>query len=46
MVKRGGGIDAMENMFYSIEFRVKEETGKNAKAYRVWWNNITEHWKY
>ncbi len=23
-----GGRDAMENMFYSIEFRIKEEIGK------------------
>ena len=26
-----GGVDAMENMFYSIEFRIKEEIGKDAK---------------
>ena len=41
-----GGVDAMENMFYPIEFRVKEEIGKDAKTYRSWWNNITEEWKY
>ncbi|HEY9387853.1 MAG TPA: hypothetical protein VIP70_12500 [Nitrososphaeraceae archaeon] len=41
-----GGLDAMENMFYPIEFRVKEEIGKDAKQYRSWWNNITEEWKY
>ncbi|HYT01692.1 MAG TPA: hypothetical protein VEL70_02200 [Candidatus Acidoferrum sp.] len=41
-----GGLDAMENMFYSIEFRVKEEIGKDAKPYRAWWNNITEEWRY
>ncbi|MFL6330688.1 MAG: hypothetical protein ACJ705_06700 [Nitrososphaeraceae archaeon] len=29
-----GGTDAMENMFYSIEFRIKEEIGKDAKPYR------------
>ena len=23
-----GGVDAMENMFYSIEFRVKDEIGQ------------------
>ena len=23
-----GGTDAMENMFYSIEFRIKDEIGK------------------
>ena len=30
------GLDAMENMFYSIEFRIKEEIGKDAKPYRSW----------
>jgi hypothetical protein len=41
-----GGVDAMENIFYPIEFRVKEEIGKDAKPYRSWWDNITEEWKY
>src|SRR5438067_7837614 len=31
-----GGTDAMDNMFYSIEFRIKEEIGKDAKPYRSW----------
>jgi len=41
-----GEIDAMENMFYSIEFRVKEEIGKEAKPYRSWWNDISDEWRY
>jgi hypothetical protein len=41
-----GGVDAMENMFYSIEFRVKEEIGKEAKPYRSWWNQISDEWRY
>ena len=41
-----GGMDAMENMFYSIEFRIKEEIGKEAKPYRSWWNGISNDWKY
>ena len=41
-----GGIDAMENMFYSIEIRIKEEIGKEAKPYRSWWNGISNEWKY
>jgi hypothetical protein len=36
----------MENMFYSIEFRIKEEIGKDARAYRSWWNNISPEWRY
>ena len=30
-----GGLDAMENMFYSIEFRIKEEIDKDAKPCRA-----------
>ncbi|MDQ4073101.1 MAG: hypothetical protein M3162_02220 [Thermoproteota archaeon] len=41
-----GGTDAMENMFYSIEIRIKEEIGKDAKPYRSWWNNISPEWNY
>jgi hypothetical protein len=41
-----GGTDPMENMFYSIEFRIKEEIKKDAKPYRLWLNNISEQWKY
>lgn len=40
------GTDAMENMFFSIEFRIKDEIGKDAKPYRSWWNNISPEWKY
>jgi hypothetical protein len=29
-----GGTDAMDNMFNSIEFRIKEEIGKDARSYR------------
>ena len=41
-----GGTDAMENIFNSIEFRVKEEIGKDAKPYRSWWNNISPEREY
>ena len=41
-----GGTDAMENMFYSIEFRLKDEIGKDATPYRAWWNGIGNQWKY
>jgi hypothetical protein len=40
-----GGVDSMENMFYSIEFRIKDELKKDAKSYRSWWNGISEDWK-
>lgn len=41
-----GGIDTMENMFYSIEFRIKDEIGMDAKPYRSLWNDISSEWKY
>lgn len=40
------GTDALENMFFSIEHRVKEEIGSDAKPYRAWWNGIAPEWKY
>jgi hypothetical protein len=41
-----GGIDAMENMYFSIEQRITEEIKKDPKTYRAWWNNITSAWQY
>lgn len=41
-----GGVDSMENMFYSIECRLRDEIHKDAKPYRSWWNGITPDWKY
>lgn len=40
-----GGIDTMENMFYSVEIRIKEEIGKDIKEKRSWWNGVSEDWK-
>jgi hypothetical protein len=31
-----GRADALENIFFSIEHRVKEEIGRDAKPYRTW----------
>ncbi|MDQ3872066.1 MAG: hypothetical protein M3258_00450 [Thermoproteota archaeon] len=41
-----GGLDAMENIFYPVEVRIKEEIGFEAKPYRSWWNDIAKEWKY
>jgi hypothetical protein len=41
-----GGTDTMENMFYSVEIRIKEEIGKDIKENRSWWNGVSEDWKY
>lgn len=41
-----GGVDAMENMYFAIQNRIKEEIQKDAKPYRSLWNEITDEWKY
>lgn len=41
-----GGTDAMENMYFSIEHRIKEEIQKDPRPYRSWWNGISDEWKY
>jgi hypothetical protein len=41
-----GGVDAMENMYFAIQNRIKEEIQNDAKPYRAWWNDITDEWKY
>jgi hypothetical protein len=41
-----GGADALENMFFSIEHRIKDEINIDAKPYRAWWNGISGEWSY
>ena len=41
-----GGVDALENMYFSIEHRVREEISEDAKPYRSLWNGITKEWNY
>lgn len=41
-----GGVDALENMYFSIEHRVREEISKDAKPYRSLWNGISNEWNY
>ena len=41
-----GGVDAMVNMYFAIQNRIKEEIHKDANTYRSWWNGITDEWKY
>jgi hypothetical protein len=33
-------IQSMENMFYSIELRIRDEIGNDAKPYRTWWKKL------
>lgn len=46
MIFADGGVDSMENMYFAIEQRIKEEIQKDAKPYRSLWNNISDEWKY
>jgi hypothetical protein len=41
-----GGDDALENMFFSIEHRIKDEISGDARPYRAWWNGISAQWSY
>ena len=41
-----GGIDAMENMYFVLENRIKDEIGKDPKPCRSWWNGISSDWNY
>ncbi|MDE1867990.1 MAG: hypothetical protein KGI08_09820 [Thaumarchaeota archaeon] len=41
-----GGADAMVNMYFAVQNRIKEEIQKDANPYRTLWNGITEEWKY
>ena len=41
-----GGVDALENFFFVIENRIKEEIGQDPKPFRSLWNGIDDEWKY
>ena len=41
-----GGVDALENFFFVIENRIKEEIGKDPKPFRSLWNGLDDNWKY
>lgn len=41
-----GGADAMENMFFAVQNRIKEEIQGDIGPYKSWWNGITDEWKY
>lgn len=41
-----GGVDALENMFFALENRIKEEIGKDPRQFRSLWNGNTPEWNY
>ena len=42
----GGGIDALENMFFALNNRIEGEINADASKYKSWWNGITEKWNF
>ena len=41
-----GGVDALENMFFALNNRIKEEIGKDPNPFRSLWNGNTPDWNY
>ena len=41
-----GGIDALENMFFTLNNRIEGEINTDASKYKSWWNGITEKWNF
>ena len=41
-----GGVDALENMYFALENRIKEEIGKDPRPFRSLWNGNSQEWNY
>jgi hypothetical protein len=41
-----GGVDALENMFFALENRIKEEIGQDPRPFRSLWNGNSTEWNY
>ena len=41
-----GGIDSLENMFFVVQNRIKEEIGKDPAPFRSLWNGNSNEWKH
>ncbi len=41
-----GGVDALENMFFALENRIKEEIGQDPRPFRSLWNGNSSEWNY
>jgi hypothetical protein len=41
-----GGVDALENMYFALENRIKEEIGKDPRPFRSLWNGNSSEWNY
>jgi len=41
-----GGLDALENFFFSLKNRITEEIGKDPEPFRSLWNGLDEKWNF
>jgi len=41
-----GGIDALENFFFSLKNRIIQEIEKDPSPLRPLWNGLTTEWNY
>ena len=41
-----GGVDALENMFFVVRNRIKEEIGKDPESFKLLWNGNSDEWKF
>jgi hypothetical protein len=41
-----GGIDALENFFFSLKNRIIQEIEKDPSSLRSLWNGLTPEWHY
>ena len=41
-----GGVDALENFFFALSNRIKEEFGKDIDSFKPLWNDFSDEWKY
>lgn len=41
-----GGINALENFFFVLENRIKEEINQDPCQFKVLWNGLDDNWKF
>ena len=41
-----GGVDALENFFFALSNRIKEEFDEDIDSFKPLWNDLSDEWKY
>ena len=41
-----GGVDAMENFFFTVDNRIQGEINQDPGSFRLLWNGISDEWNY